>query len=356
MKLLKLIGKQNTSKILIEKGILKEAAEFCRMKSTEAPSQICVITDSNVAGLYLDDLEQRLSGLNLPVFHHMIHAGEEYKNLQTVSGIYDTLSNHRFGRDDMIIALGGGVTGDIAGYAAATYLRGIRHLVQIPTTLLAQVESSVGGKTGVDLPQGKNLVGAFRQPDLVLIDPEVLDTLPERVYQSGMAEIIKYGCISDPELLELILEDDDNKRITELIERCVRIKIKVVEEDETEGGLRRILNFGHTIGHGVEKLGNYTKLSHGEAVAIGMAAAVKMGESIGITRDGCFERLIPILQAFALPTELTEPVEEVYEAMLTDKKKQGDNIHFVFIEEFGKTQMKKIPAVELKKMMKVLGD
>lgn len=354
---LTLIGKQNSSKIMIEKGIRKEAAEFCRMLPMETgPSRICVITDSNVAGLYLDDLEQRLSGLNLPVFHHMIRAGEEYKNLETVSEIYDTLSNHQFGRDDMIIALGGGVTGDIAGYAAATYLRGIRHLVQIPTTLLAQVDSSVGGKTGVDLPQGKNLVGAFRQPDLVLIDPEMLDSLPERVYQSGMAEIIKYGCISDPELLELVLEDNDNKRITELIERCVRIKIKVVEEDETEGGLRRILNFGHTIGHCVEKLGNYTKLSHGEAVAIGMAAAVKMGESIGITRDGCFERLIPILQAFALPTELTEPVEAVYEAMLTDKKKQGDSIHFVFIKEFGKTQIKKIPAVELKKMMKVLGD
>lgn len=354
---LTLIGKQNSSKIMIEKGIRKEAAEFCRMIPMETgPSRICVITDSNIAGLYLDDLEQRLSGLNLPVFHHVIRAGEEYKNLETVSQIYDTLSNHQFGRDDMIIALGGGVTGDIAGYAAATYLRGIRHLVQIPTTLLAQVDSSVGGKTGVDLPQGKNLVGAFRQPDLVLIDPEVLDSLPERVYQSGMAEIIKYGCISDPELLELVLKDKDNKRITALIERCVRIKIKVVEEDETEGGLRRILNFGHTIGHGVEKLGNYTKLSHGEAVAIGMAAAVKMGESIGITKDGCFERLIPILHAFALPTELTEPVEAVYEAMLTDKKKQGDSIHFVFIEEFGKTQMKKIPAEELKKMMKVLGD
>ncbi len=357
MKVLKLIGKQNTSTIMIEKGILKEAAELCRTTCMEmGPSQICMITDTNVAGLYLKELEHRLSELKLPIFHHMIRAGEEHKTLETVAGIYDTLSNHQFGRDDMIIALGGGVTGDIAGYVAATYLRGIRHLVQIPTTLLAQVDSSVGGKTGVDLPQGKNLVGAFRQPDLVLIDPEVLTSLPEKDYHSGMAEIIKYGCISDPELLELVLEVEDNKRITELIERCIRIKIKVVEADETEGGLRRILNFGHTIGHGVEKLGNYTKLSHGEAVAIGMAAAVKMGESIGITKDGCFERLIPILQAFGLPTALTEPVEEVYEAMLTDKKKQGDSIHFVFIEEFGKTQMKKIPAVELKKMMKVLGD
>ncbi|MDD3167940.1 MAG: 3-dehydroquinate synthase [Eubacteriales bacterium] len=365
MKVLKLAGKQNTSKIMIEKGILREAAEFCRTKSTvAAPSKICVITDSNVAGLYLKELEKRLSDLNIPLFHHIVSAGEEHKNLETVSRIYDALSEHNFGRDDMIIALGGGVTGDIAGFAAATYLRGIRHLIQIPTTLLAQVDSSVGGKTGVDLPQGKNLVGAFRQPDLVLIDPELLDTLPENVYRSGMAEVIKYGCISDPELLELAFKTDhkkhakeeDKDRIMELIERCVRIKIKVVEADETEEGLRRILNFGHTIGHGVEKLGNFTKLSHGEAVAIGMAAAVKIGESIGITRDGCYEKLVSILQSFSLPSGLTDPVDKVYGAMLSDKKKQGDGIHFVLIEEFGKAQVKKIPVAELKNMMKVLGD
>lgn len=357
MKELKLIGKHNTSSIIIGKGVLKVAAEFYRMKKNEAgPSRICVVTDSNVAGYYLDHLEQQLSGLNIPVFHHIIPAGEEYKNLNTVSGIYDTLSNHQFGRDDMIIALGGGVTGDIAGFAAATFLRGIKHLVQIPTTLLAQVDSSVGGKTGVDLPQGKNLVGAFRQPDLVLIDPEVLSTLPERVFKAGMAEVIKYGCISDPEILDMVSKYDDNDRIIELIERCVRIKIKVVEEDETEEGLRRILNFGHTIGHSVEKLGNFTELSHGEAVSIGMAAAVKIGKSLGITSDGCDNRLTQILQAFSLPTEITHSLDEVYGALLSDKKKQGDSINFVFIEEFGRTQVKKIPVTELKQLMKVLGD
>jgi len=357
MKELKLVGKQNTSKIIIGNGILKEAAEFCRIKTSETgPSRICVITDSNVAGYYLDALKQKLSGLNIPVFSHIIPAGEEYKNLDTISRIYDTLSNHQFGRDDMIIALGGGVTGDIAGFAAATFLRGIKHLVQIPTTLLAQVDSSVGGKTGVDLPQGKNLVGAFRQPDLVLIDPEVLNTLPENVFKAGMAEVIKYGCISDPEILDMVAKDDYKNRIIELIERCVRIKIKVVEEDETEEGLRRILNFGHTIGHSVEKLGNFTELSHGEAVSIGMAAAVKMGTSIGITKDDCYGRLAAILQAFSLPMEITHSVDEVYGALLSDKKKQGDSIHFVLIEDFGETVIKKIPVVELKQIMKVLGD
>lgn len=356
MKAFKLVGKQNTSRIIIEKGLMKEVAEFCKPKSTERePSRICVITDSNVAGIYLERMEQKLSGLNIPLIHHIIPAGEEYKNLDTVSDIYDKLSTHNFGRDDMIVALGGGVTGDIAGFAAATYLRGIRHLVQIPTTLLAQVDSSVGGKTGVDLPRGKNLVGAFRQPNLVLIDPEVLDTLPEAVYKAGMAEVVKYGCISDPEILDLV-SNHDKKRIAELIERCVRIKIDVVEEDETEDGLRRILNFGHTIGHGVETLGNYSALSHGEAVAIGMAAALKIGNHIGVTKDGCYERLVSILQSVSLPTALTHSVEEVFEALLSDKKKQGDSIHFVFIEDFGKTLIKKIPVAELKQMMKVLGD
>lgn len=364
MSVLKLTGKQNTSTIMIEQGIIKKAAELCRSPSNvTGPSRICVITDSNVAGLYLEELEKQLAGLNIPVFHHIIHAGEEYKNLATVSGIYDSLSDHKFGRDDMIIALGGGVTGDIAGFAAATYLRGIRHLIQIPTTLLAQVDSSVGGKTGVDLPQGKNLVGAFRQPDLVLIDPDLLATLPDHVYRSGMAEVIKYGCIYDPEILNRMIQEENGNRtktnpdqIMELIERCVRIKIEVVEADETEQGLRRILNFGHTIGHGVEKLGNYTKLSHGEAVAIGMAAAVKIGESIGVTKAGSYDQLVSILQQFSLPTKLSEPVEKVYQAMLSDKKKQGDNIHFVFIKEFGSTLIKKIPVIELKEMMKVLGD
>ena len=358
MKELTLIGQKNVSNILIGKGILKQAAElmtkyfFARKK----PSRICVVTDSNVENLYLESLETELQKLDILVIHHIIPAGEEHKNLETVSQIYDTLSNRQFDRDDMIIALGGGVTGDITGFAAATYLRGIRHLIQIPTTLLAQVDSSVGGKTGVDLPQGKNLVGAFRQPDLVLIDPEVLETLPESIFIAGMAEVIKYGCIWDREILNTVLKQDYKKQLEKLIERCVSIKIKVVQKDETEEGLRRILNFGHTIGHGVEKLGNFTDLSHGEAVSIGMAAAAKMGESMGITKRGCYEELISILKTFGLPTKINYPLEAVYKAMLSDKKKQGESINFIFIENFGKTKIEKVPVMELKKIMKVLGD
>lgn len=358
MKELVLNGIKTKSRILIGKGILKQAADLFRADLAEKkkPSMICIITDTNVEGLYLQSLEQELKKLELPVFRHVIPAGEEYKNLKTVADIYDALGENRFGRDDMIIALGGGVTGDIAGFAAATYLRGIRHLIQIPTTLLAQVDSSVGGKTGVDLPQGKNLVGAFRQPDLVLIDPEVLETLPESVFAAGMAEVVKYGCIWDSGILDLGSGGNYRRKLEELIERCVEIKIKVVEEDETEEGLRRILNFGHTLGHGVEKLGNYLELSHGEAVAVGMAAAVKLGESIGITKQGCYEKLVSILHSLGLPTKISYPVSKIYEALLSDKKKQGDSIYFIFIEDFGKTKVEKIPVEQLKKLMKVLGD
>ena len=354
MEELTLIGKNNTSRIIIGKGILKNPEEYCRNHPSgkKSPSRICVITDTNVEKLYLESFEERLRSAGMPVFHHVLSAGEENKNLAAVSRIYDAFSDHQIGRDDMIIALGGGVTGDIVGFAAATYLRGVRNLVQIPTTLLAQVDSSVGGKCGVDLPQGKNLVGAFRQPDLVLIDPEVLQTLPVSIFKAGMAEVVKYGCIRDPGILDLILKINSNDykeaEIQELIGRCIRIKINVVEEDETEEGL--------TIGHGAEKLGNFTELSHGEAVSIGMSAAVRLGESLGITKKGCYEKLTEILHAYDLPIKLAYPPEEVYRAMLSDKKKQGDSMHFVFIEDFGKVRMKEIPVTELRKMMKALGD
>ncbi|QOX65822.1 3-dehydroquinate synthase [Anoxybacterium hadale] len=377
MRKLNLKGKHNSSAILIGRGILTQAGELCKAELAErkAPSAICVITDTNVAELYLETVLKEFEAFSIPVYSHVIPAGEENKNLDTVSKIYDTLSTNRFGRDDMIVALGGGVTGDIAGFTAATYLRGMRHLIQIPTTLLAQVDSSVGGKTGVDLPLGKNLVGAFRQPDVVLIDPVVLDSLPKEIFTSGMAEVIKYGCIWDEEILELAAKETaidtsdpketadlsrdvnwEKEKIESLIARCVAIKIRVVEEDETEEGLRRILNFGHTIGHGLEKLANFTGLSHGEAVAIGMVAATQLGEAAGITDKGCYDKLKNLLQCYELPVALPYPVEEIYQAMMTDKKKQGGSLYFIFVERFGKTDVRKLPVEELRQMMKVLGD
>ncbi len=358
MKEFVLQGEKNTSKIFIGNGIVKEASDYVSsmIQSNKKPSKICVITDSNVAKLYLESVRNMLSELELPIFVHIIPAGEEFKTLDTVAEIYDTLGENQFGRNDMLIALGGGVTGDVAGFVAATYVRGIRYLVQIPTTLLAQVDSSVGGKTGVDLVHGKNLVGAFRQPDLVLIDPELLHTLTDHIFRSGLAEVIKYGCIWDPEILTMIGEDDYKEHMEDWIQRCVAIKVHVVQEDELEEGLRKILNFGHTVGHGVERLGNYVDLSHGEAVAIGMVAATKLGEQRSITKIGTAKELVEILKKVGLPVQIQYPMESVHQALLTDKKKQGNQIDFVFIEAFGTTKIEGLSVEELQKTMKRLED
>lgn len=360
MKELVLNGNQIKSKIYIEKGILKRAAELCLSDDKQALKEknlkVCVITDENVAPLYLEKLNYSFKHLNIQVSNHVIKAGEEYKTLETVSKIYDKLCMDNFSRNDMIIALGGGVVGDIAGYVAATFLRGLKHLIQIPTTLLAQVDSSVGGKCGVDLPQGKNLVGLIRQPNKVLIDVEVLDTLQQNIFESGIAEIIKYGCIMDSSILDIVSLKDNSINIEEIVTKCIEIKIKVVEEDENEYGIRKILNFGHTIGHSIEKLGNFTQFSHGQAVAIGMAASLKIGEYTGITTKGCYKKLLNLLQLYHLPISIEYPLEKVYQAMMSDKKRNGNSISFIFIEDFGKVKIKDISLNELKQLMKVLSE
>lgn len=259
--------------------------------------------------------------------------------------IYHDLLANGLTRKDLLIALGGGVTGDITGFAAATFLRGIS-LCQIPTTLLAQVDSSVGGKTGVDLPEGKNLIGAFYQPRLVLIDPNVLSTLPERIYSEGMGEVIKYGCISNPAILDLCAAPDYKSNIENIIYECVKIKRDVVAVDEHDTGLRMILNFGHTIGHAAEKLGNYVDLAHGEAVAIGMVAAMRLSNLIGSDADHV-PMLIAALQNAGLPTELNYDREEIYRALLSDKKKFGGTINFILVRELGKAEIVPIDAEEL---------
>lgn len=357
MRELILRGSQIESHIYIETGILENVAKLSG--AGEETTKICIVTDTNVLPLYFDVVKQSFENRGKIVFSHVMEAGEEYKTLATVADIYHTLAENGLARKDMIVALGGGVVGDIAGFVAATYMRGMEHLVQIPTTLLAQVDSSVGGKCGVDLPQGKNLVGAFRQPNEVIIDPNVLETLPDDIYAAGMAEVIKYGCIWAPEILDQVCEKnlrEKVEKIKNIIIKCVDIKRQVVEEDETEMGLRRILNFGHTVGHGAETLGNYTDLSHGEAVSIGMIAALKMGESIGITVYGAAEKLGQILEQYQLPTQLNASIDEVFQAMMSDKKKQGQRISFVYMTEFGKTKIVTTRVAELKEIMKVLSE
>lgn len=337
--LLTLKGTNGVSEIHIENGLLSRAAAV--IGETFSPSRIHIISDSTVAPLYLQKLEQQFT---LPVTHTVIPAGEEHKRLSTVEGIYHDLLASGMTRKDLIVALGGGVVGDITGFAAATFLRGVS-LCQIPTTLLAQVDSSVGGKTGVDMPEGKNLVGAFYQPRLVLIDPSVLTTLPEQTFADGMAEVVKYGYISNRDILDMVSAPDYKQNIESIICECVKIKRDVVTIDEHDTGLRMILNFGHTIGHAAEKLGNYVDLTHGQAVAVGMVAAMRLSAFLG--NEDLTGRLIEILKHIGLPTELKYDREDIYRSLLSDKKKFGATVNFILVREPGRAEITPIDAEKL---------
>ena len=337
--LLTLKGTNGVSEIHIENGLLSRAAAV--IGETFSPSRIHIVSDSTVAPLYLQKLEQQFT---LPVTHTVIPAGEEHKRLSTVEGIYHDLLASGMTRKDLIVALGGGVVGDITGFAAATFLRGVS-LCQIPTTLLAQVDSSVGGKTGVDMPEGKNLVGAFYQPRLVLIDPSVLTTLPEQTFADGMAEVVKYGYISNRDILDMVSAPDYKQNIERIICECVKIKRDVVTIDEHDTGLRMILNFGHTIGHAAEKLGNYVDLTHGQAVAVGMVAAMRLSAFLG--NEDLTGRLIEILKHIGLPTELKYDREDIYRSLLSDKKKFGATVNFILVREPGRAEITPIDAEKL---------
>ena len=337
--LLTLKGTNGVSEIHIENGLLSRAAAV--IGETFSPSRIHIVSDSTVAPLYLQKLEQQFT---LPVTHTIIPAGEEHKRLSTVEGIYHDLLANGMTRKDLIVALGGGVVGDITGFAAATFLRGVS-LCQIPTTLLAQVDSSVGGKTGVDMPEGKNLVGAFYQPRLVLIDPSVLTTLPEQTFADGMAEVVKYGYISNRDILDMVSAPDYKQNIESIICECVKIKRDVVTIDEHDTGLRMILNFGHTIGHAAEKLGNYVDLTHGQAVAVGMVAAMRLSAFLG--NEDLTGLLIDILKHIGLPTELKYDREDIYRSLLSDKKKFGATVNFILVREPGRAEITPIDAEKL---------
>jgi len=332
------------SEIYIETGLLAQAV--ARIQEVFTPSRVHIVTDSVVAPLYLNTLEQSLATTTLPISHTIIPAGEEYKRLSTVETIYHDMLAHGITRKDLLIALGGGVVGDITGFAAASFLRGIP-LCQIPTTLLAQVDSSVGGKTGVDLPEGKNLVGAFYQPQLVLIDPAVLATLPVSIFADGMAEVIKYGYIANQEILTQVARPDykEQKSLETLIAECVQIKRDVVEIDEHDTGLRMILNFGHTIGHAVEKLGGYTTFTHGQAVAIGMAAAMRLSAQMG--NADLTGSLLPLLEHVGLPHALPYEPQAIFEALTSDKKNFGGTLYFILVREAGKAEITPLSLEQL---------
>ena len=286
--------------------------------------KIMIISDDNVFPLYGDTIVKTLED-KYEVHSLILPHGEPTKSFQSLPKIYSALLEARFSRSDLIIARGGGVIGDLAGFAAASFLRGIK-FIQIPTSLLAQVDSSVGGKVAVDLPEGKNLVGAFYQPALVLIDPLVLNTLPERYINDGMGEVIKYGCIWDAGYLEAHTSFEDLKKdLTEVIYRCVDIKRIVVEHDQFDTGERMLLNFGHTLAHTIEQHYHYTRESHGEAVAIGMYQITKIAEEMGLTKPGEAEHIRKVLDIYGFPHKSDLMLHDLIEAIALDKKNMGEN-------------------------------
>ena len=332
--------------ILIDKGIIKNIGEYIRNLSNA--KKICIISDTNVYPIYGETVKASLDSSGYSTYTYIFEAGEASKTTSVVVSMVEFMAKNELTREDLVVALGGGVTGDMAGFAAAIYLRGI-DFVQIPTSLLAQVDSSVGGKTAVDLSQGKNLCGAFHQPILVLVDTDTLDTLPPHYFSDGLAEAIKMGCIKSESLFDKIENSDVHSIIDEIIYECDMLKAGVVERDEKEHGERALLNFGHTAGHAIEKLHNFTTISHGEAVGIGMVLISKAGERNGITKSGTAERIENILIKNNLLTEDSHSLSDIISAMNADKKRTGDSINFTLIHSIGDSYNQKIKYEDIPK-------
>lgn len=320
-------------------GILESSGEV--LPEVPGAERAFIVADATVAGLYLSGIE---AALPWPAVHLPVPEGEEGKTLGTADALYQQLATQEMHRDDVIVALGGGSVGDVAGFVAATYMRGVAH-IQVPTTLTAQVDASIGGKTGVNLPRGKNLVGAFHQPRGVVADVSTLRTLPDRTYRSGLAEVAKYGLAVDPGIID-VLEGSvqgvlarDEDLLEDLVSRCVRAKASVVEEDERDTGLRHILNYGHTLGHAIERIEAYEGASHGEAVAVGMLFAAHLAELTGLAAPGLVARHHRVLVPLGLPARqgLPDP-DAVLEALRLDKKYRG-GVRFVLLEDLGRPRL-----------------
>ena len=327
--------------ILIEAGLTNQLSSF--FDERELRKRIFLVSNDSIFKLIGKKILDNLQGNGYEVSEILIPDGEKYKNLETVENIYGCLVDQKADRTSILAALGGGVIGDITGFAAATFLRGISY-VQIPTTLLAQVDSSVGGKTGVNYGGGKNMIGSFCQPHLVCIDPESLSTLPQREFQSGLYEVVKYGLIYDQQFSKLIhnslenIQNMDPVVLESIIGRCCEIKAEITSNDETETDLRRILNFGHTFGHALEAAAKFQGITHGEAVGYGMIAATNLSVVEGhLDSDVANSIIRKILQVGPLPPIQMFPTENILGAMSRDKKRLGMQNFFVLLKEVGKT-------------------
>lgn len=342
------LGKKSYE-IEIENNILDKIGK--KIKNILSPEKIAIITDTNVDLIYGERLESSLKNEGYKTKRIIFQAGEKNKNLKTLAKIYDKLADFGITRSDLVVTFGGGVTGDLGGFAAASFLRGV-DFVQVPTSLLAQIDSSVGGKVGVDLPSGKNLVGNFYQPKAVFIDPKLLETLPKRYLHDGFVEAIKYSCIKDKSFFEKFekMKTDEDILINseEIIFRCCSIKGKIVEIDELEKGERMMLNFGHTIGHAIEKHYGFNKYTHGEGVGIGMLRITERMEEIKLSKKGTTKKIKDLLERFNLPTFSNINSEEIHEIIKMDKKKSGETITLVILKDIGEGELLKINFKDIK--------
>ena len=310
-------------------GLLAHSGDL--IARTLSARRCALVSDSNTAPLYAKTVANALQAAGVTVFPYTLPAGEQHKTLPNCAELLSFFAKSGLTRTDFAVALGGGVVGDMTGFACAIYQRGI-DFVQMPTTLLAACDASVGGKTAVDLPEGKNLAGAFHQPRLVLCDSDTFQTLPSSVFADGMAEVIKHALIADCTLLTAL--ENDLPPMDELVQRNVAIKAGIVCEDEQEHGKRKLLNFGHTLGHAVEVCSNYS-ISHGKAVAIGMALVCRAAERMGYSPPGTLHTVCSLLRRFSLPSECPFTAEALYSAATADKKRSGDGIDIVILKEPG---------------------
>ncbi|MEE1138802.1 MAG: 3-dehydroquinate synthase [Acutalibacteraceae bacterium] len=332
--------------VVIGSGILSSLGERCA--SLFGKSRALIVTDSNVAPLWLQKTKASLENAGIDTLEFVFTAGEDSKSKETLFELLEFAAENRITRSDFAVALGGGVTGDMTGLASSLFLRGIP-FIQVPTTLLAAVDSSVGGKTAVNLTAGKNLAGAFYQPSLVLCDTDTLSTLPDCEFANGMAEVIKYGVIFDKELFDKVQSGDVKSDIEKIIARCVELKRDVVAKDEFDCGDRQLLNFGHTLAHSVEKCSSFG-IAHGSAVAIGMVIAAKASFALGWTDEECTEAIINANKNNNLPVECEFSPRMLADASLSDKKRSGGTINFVVPKKIGECVLKKIPVEDLYKI------
>ena len=341
----------NTGKpyeILVERSISgRVGAELLKVAKVK---RVMVVTDETVEKLYFARVKSSLDAAGIEVFKFVITSGERSKSTRNLVRLWETLAESEITRSDVIIALGGGVVGDLAGFAAATFLRGIKY-VQIPTTLLAMTDSSVGGKTAVDLEAGKNLAGAFHQPCLVLCDPETLVTLPKEHMRDGMAEVIKYGMINRPELIDKLYayKQGDEEALDEIISICIEDKRDIVSDDEFDTGIRALLNFGHTPAHAIELSSDY-EITHGSAVAIGMVIMTIASVKMGLCKENILDKLLGLLNKFGLPTTCEYSAKELVEGALGDKKRTGDTISVIMAYGLGDARICKVKVYELEKI------